>query len=80
MRFIIMKTEKINVYGMSCDHCVKSVTKAISEINGVLSANVSLKDKYADVVYDENIVNIKDIVNAINEAGYSVINQEINLE
>ena len=75
-----MKTEKINVYGMSCDHCVKTVTKAISEINGVLSANVSLKDKYADVVYDENIVNIKDIVNAINEAGYSVINQEINLE
>ncbi len=75
-----MKTEKINVYGMTCEHCVKTVIKAISAINGVQSANVSLKDKYADVVYDENIVNIKDIVNAIDEAGYSTINQEINLE
>ncbi|MCL5673114.1 MAG: heavy metal translocating P-type ATPase [Deltaproteobacteria bacterium] len=75
-----MKTEKINVYGMTCEHCVKTVTKAIYAINGVQSANVSLKDKYADVVYDENIVNIKDIVNAIDEAGYSTINQEINLE
>ena len=75
-----MKTEKINVYGMTCEHCVKTVTKAISAITGVQSANVSLKDKYADVVYDENIVNIKDIVNAIDEAGYNTINQEINLE
>ncbi|MHB8282860.1 MAG: heavy metal translocating P-type ATPase, partial [bacterium] len=75
-----MKTEKINVYGMTCEHCVKTVTKAISAINGVRSANVSLKDKYADVVYDENIVNINDIVNAIDEAGYSTISQEINLE
>jgi Cu+-exporting ATPase len=75
-----MRTEKINVYGMTCEHCVKTVTKAISAINGVQSANVSLKDKYAYIIYDENIVNIKDIVNAIDEAGYSTINQEINLE
>ncbi|MHB8292752.1 MAG: heavy-metal-associated domain-containing protein, partial [bacterium] len=40
-----MKNEKINVYGMSCEHCVKTVTKAILALKGVISAEVSLKDK-----------------------------------
>jgi Cu+-exporting ATPase len=66
-----MKTEKVNVYGMTCEHCVKTVTKAISSLKGVNSVNVSLNDKSADVTYDENITGAKDIKKAIEEAGYS---------
>jgi Cu+-exporting ATPase len=65
-----MKTEKINVYGMTCEHCVKSVTKAVSSVNGVKSVDVNLDGKFADIKYDENITNLTDIKNAVAEAGY----------
>ncbi len=35
-----MKTVKIK--GMSCQHCVNAVTKALSEIDGVSNVNVNL--------------------------------------
>lgn len=67
-----MKNEKINVYGMSCEHCVKTVAKTILALNGVSSAEVSLKDKNATVVYDENLVNLSDIKKAVKESGYDI--------
>ncbi len=65
-----MKNEKINVYGMTCEHCVKTVTGAISSLKGVNSVNVNLKGGYADVTYDEKSVNADDIKKAVKEAGY----------
>ena len=65
-----MKNEKIAVHGMTCEHCVKTVTKAVSSIKGVKSVNVSLKDKCADVTFDEGTTSTSDIKKAIKEAGY----------
>jgi copper ion binding protein len=67
-----MKNEKINVYGMSCEHCVKTVSKTILALKGISSAEVSLKDKNATVVYDENLVNLSDIKKAVKESGYDI--------
>ncbi len=38
-----MKTVEIKVEGMSCGHCVNTVTNAISEVNGVQEVQVSLE-------------------------------------
>ncbi len=65
-----MKNEKIAVHGMTCEHCVKTVTKAVSSLKGVESVNVSLKDKYADVTFDEGLTSIPAIKKAVEEAGY----------
>ncbi len=65
-----MKNEKIAVHGMTCEHCVKTVTKAVSSLKGVKSVNVSLKDKCADVTFDEGTTSASDIKKAIKEAGY----------
>ncbi len=65
-----MKNEKINVYGMTCEHCVNTVTKAISSLNGVDSVNVNLKGEYADVAYDDKSTGIDNIKKAVKEAGY----------
>jgi copper chaperone len=32
----------INIKGMSCQHCVKAVTKALSEISGIKDVQVDL--------------------------------------
>jgi copper chaperone len=44
-----MKTVKIK--GMSCQHCVKSVTKALSEIAGIMDVKVDLEK--GEATFDE---------------------------
>ncbi len=61
----------IKVSGMKCDHCVKHVTKAISEIRGVKDVTVDLNSGTA-TFEKEDFVDINDIKQAIIKAGYSV--------
>ncbi|MBV1873525.1 MAG: heavy metal translocating P-type ATPase [Gammaproteobacteria bacterium] len=49
----MMKTETLPVYGMSCQHCVNAVSKALSRIKGVDEVSVSLDDNSVTVTYDE---------------------------
>ncbi len=65
-----MKSEKIKVYGMTCEHCVKTVTKAVSSLKGVISADVNLKGEYADVTYNEKSIGTEDIKKAVRDSGY----------
>ena len=64
-----MKTEKILITGMSCNHCVKSVEKEISKLP---VAKYKVAINLLDVEYDEAKVSRDDIVEAIEEAGYEV--------
>jgi copper ion binding protein len=61
-------TLKIN--GMSCEHCVKTVTKALEELDGVKKAQVNLKRGLAKVMYDSDKVDINGLIEAVVEAGY----------
>jgi copper ion binding protein len=65
-----MKTT-LKIDGMSCEHCVKHVTQALEEINGVESAQVSLKDNNA-VVEHSDAVSADAMRAAVAEAGYEV--------
>ena len=65
-----MKT--IEVKGMSCQHCVSSVEKALSGIDGLVDVKVSLENGCA--TFDESSPveddKIKDVINKIGfEAG-----------
>ena len=63
--------EKIlNVEGMSCNHCVASVKKALEGIDGVREADVSLEDKSARVELDKDLAD-EALVKAVEDAGYS---------
>ncbi|MDP4172835.1 MAG: heavy-metal-associated domain-containing protein [Bacteroidota bacterium] len=66
-----MKTEKLEIEGMSCQHCVMHVRKELSRLD------VNIRDVQigsADIEYDENKVTREDLKKAVNEAGYRVIN------
>ncbi|MDF2865377.1 MAG: copper ion binding protein [Clostridia bacterium] len=69
-----MLSEKIilNVEGMSCNHCVNSVKKAVGAIDGVSSVDVNLDDKTVTIEYDLHKVKIEDIKLAIEDEGYTV--------
>ncbi len=69
-----MKTVKLKVVGMTCNHCVMHVENALKEISGVKDAKVDLKGKSAEVTYDENAVDTKKMAQAVAEAGYKIEN------
>jgi len=66
MTEIILKIE-----GMSCQHCVMSVKKALGSVRGVSSAEVSVGS--AKIVFDESKTGKEDITLAIQKAGYKVV-------
>lgn len=65
--------KKINIEGMSCNHCVAHVKEALEGIHGVNIVSVSLEGKNAIV---ETEVNNDTLINAIEEEGYDVVSIE----
>ncbi len=63
-----MTTVKIN--GMSCQHCVASVTKAIEDVSGVSQVSVDL-DK-GEATYDGEVDQLV-IKEAITKIGFEVV-------
>ena len=63
----------IKVEGMSCQHCVKSVTEAINTVEGVDSAIVDLETKTATVTYDSGSDILDSIKTAIEDQGFDVV-------
>lgn len=59
---------KLNITGMSCEHCVKAVNQALSEVSGVDKVvEVSLERGEARV---EGQADVKALIAAIEEEGY----------
>ena len=63
--------KKVLVEGMSCQNCVRHVTEALSEINGVSNVEVKLDEKLAFIDV-ENTVKDEEINAAVEDAGYDV--------
>jgi copper chaperone CopZ len=54
---------------MTCNHCVNSVTNAISEIKNVSNVDVELNSGEAKI--SGRNIKIEDVVDAITSSGYS---------
>ena len=67
-----MTKQVIIVGGMSCEHCVKAVTEAVSAVDGVANVKVVLKKNSAAVKFDEKKTNLDAIKAAVTEAGFNV--------
>lgn len=61
----------IKIEGMSCEHCVRRVKKAIDGLPGVLSSDVATGT--AKVSFDEAKVKKEEITATIEKAGYKVV-------
>jgi copper chaperone len=63
--------KNVKIKGMSCQHCVMAVTKALSALDGIKNVQVDLKSGTA--TYDEaKPVDASVIADAIKKAGYDV--------
>ncbi len=66
-----MAETTIKIDGMSCQHCVMRVKKAVDGVDGVSSSEVEIGT--AKVVFDESKTSEDAIKAAITNAGYKVI-------
>lgn len=60
----------IKIEGMSCNHCVMAVKKEIQKLD---VAELEVKIGEANIKFDETKVSESEIKQAINEAGYTVL-------
>lgn len=64
--------KSITIKGMSCQHCVMAVTKALNSLDGIQNVRVDLKSGIA--TYEEvKPVDEAAINAAIKKAGYEVV-------
>lgn len=66
------QTLTLNIHGMTCGGCVKSVTNALNQVAGVEQATVSLEQKNAVITFDDSQTTANDLKNAIEDAGFDV--------
>jgi copper chaperone len=59
------------VEGMSCEHCRLAITEEVSHVSGVESVEVDLDTKLVRVRGAG--VDVRDVVGAIDEAGYDAV-------
>lgn len=65
-----MKETNLKIEGMHCAGCSKRLEKVLNNLEGVEIAKVSLEEKKATIKYDETKINIENIKEAIEDAGF----------
>ncbi|MCK9225189.1 MAG: cadmium-translocating P-type ATPase [Candidatus Muirbacterium halophilum] len=68
-----MKSNTLNIVGMTCSSCAKTIEKSVKKLNGVKSANVNFATEKLSVEYNQNVINLDDIKNTVKNAGYELL-------
>jgi Cu+-exporting ATPase len=63
----------LDVRGMRCDNCARSLTDALTSLEGVSEARVSYALEEAQISFDPKRVSVDSIVGAVDDAGYEAI-------
>src|SRR4030066_132183 len=69
------KAEKVSlpIQGMTCASCVNKVEKALRSVKGVIQASVNFATERASVEYVPELITVRDLKKAVQEAGYEVL-------
>lgn len=67
-----MEKAVLHVNGMSCQHCVKAIEKAVGALPGVAGVSVDLAAKTATVEYDPEKGTVEKIRLEIEDQGYEI--------
>ena len=68
-----MEKSILKVEGMSCGHCVKAVSDALTELPGVENVEVDLKQATVSFAFEPADTPLEKVKSAITEAGYTVL-------
>jgi copper chaperone len=58
----MMKELKLKIEGMSCDMCVNTIKRLLSELDGIIDVDINLEEGIGIVKYDEEKINEDEIL------------------
>lgn len=70
-----IKKVQLHIEGMTCINCQNKIENKLRKTAGIKSIKVSYVDGIADIVYDNDIITLKDIIAIIQKLDYTVINE-----
>lgn len=74
------KEINLKVSGMHCAMCAAGLEATLKKARGIYSASVDIASERADIFYNEDETDIRDIEKLINSAGYRIIKSEIKIK
>lgn len=63
----------IKIDGMACEHCVKSVKNALTEIEGLKILTVKIGEAEVDIKDELKEKIEKEIIEKLDDAGYDIV-------
>jgi len=66
----VTETARIGIAGMTCDACVQKVERALRGLPGIRDVRVDRAGAVATVVYDDSVVNVPAMHDALLKSGY----------
>jgi copper chaperone CopZ len=70
------QTVTLNVPDISCEHCERAVTQALTPVGGVRSVRVDIPGRQVRVEYDESTVGVDRMRDVLAEEDYPVASVE----
>lgn len=67
----------LNIFGMTCNSCVKNIKGKISELKGVYLIEINLNEKSGFVVFSPSQIDIDTLVSEIEEMGFDCTSNKI---
>lgn len=67
-----MVHQVIHVEGMTCGHCVETVTQAVASLEGIQKVAVDLEQNQVALDYDEEKISLEEISTKIMGVGFAV--------
>lgn len=73
-------SKTLQIEGMTCAACAKNVERVTRKLEGVTEANVNYATEKLNISYEPSMVKMTDIRNAVEKAGYKVIEDEVTVD
>ena len=67
-----MATTVLNVPDISCEHCQRTITNALTPVEGIRTVNVDIPSRQVRVDYDEAQVSLDQMKDVLQEEDYPV--------
>ena len=71
-----MEKKTFTVSGMTCASCVRAVERSVNKLEGTINANVNLATEKLTVEYNDETLNVDDIIRSVKKAGYDIKTEE----
>ena len=67
-----MASAVLNVPDISCEHCERTISNALTPVNGVHTVNVDIPTKQVRVEYDDKVVDVNKMKDILQEEDFPV--------